>query len=586
MIDPQNEKSRILIVDDEPLIRNILSDILSKNYLCVSADSAQQALRILQEERFNLVLSDIEMGDGMSGIQMIPHVFQASRDTVVVMISGIQDIESAIASMRVGAFDYIRKPFEFEQVEIAVERALSHYELLREKRLYEDHLEFLVKQRTEQLHYLDYHDALTHLPNLALFEDRLTQSLFTAQQSGEKLAVMLLSIDRFKKIQDTLGHEVGLSLLQEVAERLKKCVTDEETLARFEGDEFALLLPQRSDTDRVVRTFNQIRETLKSPICINGHEIFPSASAGISLFSDDGDGAPVLLKNARAALSRAVEHGGDNYQFYTTKMNERASKRLELETQLRRALDHGEFEVFYQPKVDITNKRIVGMEALVRWNHPKFGLVSPAEFIPLAEETGLIVPIGEWVLRRACSQSKFWQDEGFALQVSVNLSARQFQQNLSGVVMRIIHETGFDPSYLELEITESSIMKDPEHSIKVLNELKTFGIKIAIDDFGTGYSSLGYLKKLPIDALKIDKSFISDITADPDAAALVMAIITLSHNLRLKVVAEGVETDEQLKFLHLVRCDELQGYLFSKPVSYEDFGQMLRDEFEYTLLTH
>jgi diguanylate cyclase (GGDEF)-like protein len=296
MINPENEKTRILIVDDEPLIRNILSEILSKKYLCMTADSAKQALRFLRKEKFNLVLGDIELGDGMSGIQMIPHVFKASLDTVVVMISGIQDIESAIESMRVGAFDYIQKPFEFEQVEIAVERALNHYHLLSEKRLYENHLEVLVKQRTEQLHYLDYHDALTRLPNLALFEDRLAQSLLITQQNERKLAVMLLSIDRFKKIQDTLGHEIGLSILQEVAERLKKCVSEEETVARFEGDEFALLLPQIQDTDNVVKTFNHIRETLKSPICINGHEIFPSASAGISLFSDDGDDAQILLK--------------------------------------------------------------------------------------------------------------------------------------------------------------------------------------------------------------------------------------------------------------------------------------------------
>jgi diguanylate cyclase (GGDEF)-like protein len=376
-------------------------------------------------------------------------------------------------------------------------------------------------------------------------------------------------------MQDTLGHEIGMSILQEVAERLKKCVGEDETVARFEGDEFALLLPHIQDTDHIVKTFNNIREAFKSPICINGHEIFPSASAGISLFSDDGDNAQILLKNARAALSRAEDQGGNDYQFYTIDMNDRAFKRLELENQLRRALDQEEFEVFYQPKVDITTKKIVGMEALVRWNHPTFGLVSPAEFIPLAEETGLIVPIGEWVLRRACFQSKLWQDQGFALQVSVNISAPQFQQDLSGIVMSIIHETGFDPSYLELEVTESSIMKNVEYSVGVLNELKHLGIKIAIDDFGTGYSSLGYLKKLPIDTLKIDKSFISDITTSPDDAALVMAIITLSHNLRLKVIAEGVETEEQLRFLHLVRCDQMQGYLFSKPVSSEAFGQML-----------
>jgi diguanylate cyclase (GGDEF)-like protein len=573
MTNKNNQKPNILIVDDEPLVRNLLSDILSDSSDCAMAESAEHALSMLGEKTFNLVISDINLG-GMTGIELIPEIFASSPDTVVMMISGNQTIDSAIEAIRVGAFDFIKKPFELQHVEVAVSRALEHQLLLAGKRKHENQLEELVRQRTEQLNYLAYHDVLTDLPNRILFEDRLSQALVTTREN-QKVAVLFISPDRIKEVRDTLGHSVESRLLQEIAVRLKNYASEGATVARFEAGEFALLLTQIS-TEDVVEITNNIFESLKLPFAIEGHEIFITAGIGISLFPDDGKDTHALLKNAGAALSRAKEQGGNSYQFYTSDINVQALKRLALENNLRRAIERDEFEVFYQPKIDINTGKIVGMEALVRWRHPEMGLISPLEFIPLAEETGLIVPIGEWILRRSCAQSRLWRDKGFNLHVAVNLSARQFQEpNLSQMVTEIIEETGFNPSFLNLEVTESSIMKNAESAVKTLGELRGMGIKISIDDFGTGYSSLGYLKRLPIDVLKIDKSFINDVTTNPDDAALVMAIVTLAHNLKLKVVAEGVETEDQLSFLHLLRCDEWQGFLYSRPIPTGEFEKLL-----------
>ncbi len=575
MSDTSAGAARILIIDDEPLIRNLLSEVLCEKYDCTAVCSAEEALEILRRENFQLVLSDINMS-GMSGIQMVPQVRAAAPQTVVVMLSGENTIDTAIEAMRAGAFDYIQKPFALEHVEAAVKRALEHYFLLEQKRLYENHLSELVEQRTEELNYLAYHDSLTNLPNRHLFEDRLSQAATLARHNRQILGILFLSVDRFKAIQDTLGHTLGYQLLKKFAARLEECVGEGATIARFEADEFAVLLTRVDSTQNVAEIANSIFEAMNLPFPIDSHEMFINISAGISLFPDDGADVQTLLKNAGVALSRVQEHGGSAYQFFTADMNAQALRRLTMESNLRRALEREEFEVYYQPKVDTTSRHIVGAEALLRWRHPESGIISPAEFIPLAEETGLIMPIGEWILRTACAQSKAWQAEGFDIHLSVNLSARQFQQeNLLKTITGIIGETGFDSHCLELEVTESSIMDNAEFAVKTLNELKATGIKISIDDFGTGYSSLGYLKRLPIDVLKIDKSFVRDIAANPDDMALVMAIITLAHNLRLKVVAEGVETTEQLKFLQLLQCDEWQGYLYSKPVPGKDFRNLL-----------
>lgn len=578
MVSTDKNSAHILIVDDEPEIRKIVRGILSEGHRCQEASSAEEALALVRRESFDLVISDINMG-GMSGLEMIPQIRAISPHTVILMISGGQTIESAIEALRGGAFDYILKPFDFHLVEVTIQRALEHHSLLVAKHQYENHLEELVKQRTAELEHLAYHDALTNLPNRILFEDRLTQAVILAERHRQALGVLLLSLDQFKQVHDTLGNAVGDRLLQKVAERLRGSTQQGETVARFEGDEFALLLTQIGGTEGegVVEVIFQINESLKLPFVIDGHELFITISIGISLYPEDGADASTLFKNANAALYRAREHGGNNYQFYTADMNAKAMKRLTLESSLRRALERNEFEVYYQPVLDTNTRKIIGMESLLRWHHPELGIVQPEEFIPLAEDAGMIVPIGEWVLRTACAQSKSWQEAGFApLCLAVNLSARQFQQpNLTEVVVRILQETGLNPHDLELELTESSIMKNAESAVRTLTDLKEMGVKIAIDDFGTGYSSLGYLKRLPIDTLKIDQSFVRDLTTDPDDAALVMTIITLGHNLRLKVIAEGVETEEQQRFLYLLRCDEWQGYLFSKPVPFAAFEKLL-----------
>jgi len=567
MVTAGASKERLLIVDDESEIRNILSGMLCESYTCLTASSAEEALSILQFQEFDLVISDIKMA-GMSGLEMIPHVLKVAPDTVVMMVSGEQTIASAIEALRLGAFDYITKPFDLDHVKAGVDRALDHHYLLVTKRRYENDLEELVTQRTEERDHLAYHDALTDLPNRVLFEDRLTQALAVAQRSEQMLAILLFSIDQFKKVNDTLGHAPGQILLQEVAERVNKNVSEGETIARFEGDEFALLLTQVNDTGNTVTIIRKINEALKLPFNLDDHELFVTISTGISLFPDDGLNGHSLLKNAGTALHRAREQGGNNYQFYEPNMNARALHLLTLENSLQRALERSEFEVYYQPQLNISTREIVGIEALIRWHHPELGLVSPAEFIPLAEDTGLILPIGEWVLRTACTQSKEWQQERLRPRsMAVNLSARQFQQpNLAAVVVRILQETGLSPHALELELTESAIMKNPEAAATTLGDLKGMGVKISIDDFGTGYSSLNYLKRLPLDILKIDQSFVRDLTTNPDDAAVVVAIITLAHNLGLRVTAEGVETEDQLKLLHLFRCDIGQGYLFGKPM--------------------
>jgi len=564
----ETQKPRVLIIDDEEQIRNLLIDVLGTTYQCSDAGSAEEALAALAKTTFDLVISDIDMG-GMSGLELVPRVHSLSPDTVVVMVSGNQDIEFAIKAMRVGAFDYITKPIDLRHVEASVERAINQSNLLKEKRRDKDQIESLLQQRTEEVHWLGNYDTVTQLPNRALFEDRLEQAVAIAKATGQSLGVLFISLDQFKKVNDSLGHGPGDVLLREFAERLKSCINRSDTVARFGNDEFALLRTQIDGTKDVIETIGSLSQVLKFSFDLPSQELFATASVGVSLFPVDGDDSQTLLKNAGAALYKAKRSGGANYQFFTADLHELAASRLALESNLRRAIHHEEFLLHYQPRVSVDSLAITGLEALVRWQHPQLGLVSPSEFIPLAEDTGLIVPIGEWVLRAACLQGRRWIEEGFApIPIAVNISARQFHdRDLSQTVIRILEETGFSPKYLELELTESSIMQNEEFAASMLNQLKSMGINISIDDFGTGFSSLASLKRLPIDALKIDQSFVREATTDPDDAALVMAIITLGHNLRLKVVAEGVETDDQLRFLQLLRCDEIQGYFFSRPVS-------------------
>jgi diguanylate cyclase (GGDEF)-like protein/PAS domain S-box-containing protein len=435
-----------------------------------------------------------------------------------------------------------------------------------------------------RLDHLAYHDALTDLPNQALYKDRLKQAIALSSRSDQLQAVILVNLDRFKNINDSLGYVAGDRVLKAVAQRLTSCVRESDTVARFGADEFAILLMQIPRAHDAANTARAIKQALEQSFLIDDRELSISTSIGISLYPHDGRDTPTLLKSAGIALERAKEIGGGNYEFYTSGRTSHALKQLMLETTMRPGLERGEFVIDYQPLVDAKTFQLVGMEALVRWNHPSLGLLSPSEFIPLAEDSGSISLIGDWVMRTACAQTKGWINAGFApMRLSVNVSARQFQQAaFISTVQEVLKENGLDPRLLELELTEGSIMKDPAQAIEKLKELRKMGIKIAIDDFGTGYCSLSYLKRFPIDTLKIDQSFVSDVCIDKDDAAIVRTIVTLGHALGVSVVAEGVETAEQLEYLMSVGCDVLQGFLFSKPLSVEAFGELLIEQLRVT----
>ncbi|MGQ0762138.1 MAG: putative bifunctional diguanylate cyclase/phosphodiesterase [Acidobacteriota bacterium] len=565
MAETPKTKPVILIIDDDDQIRTLLSRLLAAENECTAVESAEKALALLDARQFDLVISDINMA-GISGLELVPMVLNRNPDAVVIMVSGQQTIDYAIEAMRVGAFDYITKPVNIDHIEAAVRRALSHHRLLKHKRQYENHLEQMVKERTAELEYLAYHDRLTGLPNRTLFVDYCHAAVAAAQASGHLTGVALVSLDRFKHINDTLGHFAADQLLKDVAARFENLLDGTVTVARFEGANFAILLNSIRASREIEEVCRSIRELLNPPFEVTNQEVYLTASIGISLTSDNGNGVSIL-QNAGAALHRAKTTGGDNYKFYTADMNASALTRLSLETSLRRAIDNREFVTFYQPVVNLSSGEIVGLEALVRWQHPERGLLPPVEFLGLAESTGLIVDISECVLRTACLQTRQWQEQGREkLRVAVNLSARHFRQkDLVERIVNIVRETRLNPESLELELTESSIMENPESAAEILREIRSLGIAVAIDDFGTGYSSMSYLKRFCIDTLKIDRSFVKGVATDTHDAALVRAMITLAHDLDLRVVAEGIETEAQLAFLNQLRCEDGQGYLFAKP---------------------
>ena len=437
-----------------------------------------------------------------------------------------------------------------------------------------------LKSKQDRLAHVAHHDTLTQLPNCVLIYDRLQQALARARRRGLKAAVIFLDLDRFKAINDTLGHAAGDQALRRLSERLLTCLRADDTVGRLGGDEFAFVLPDLADGQDCSRFAEALLQTLALPIRIDQHETVITGSLGVAVFPSDGDDAGTLLKNAGAAMGRAKELGRNNVQFYAPEMHEQAVENLQLEADLRQALAREEFVLRFQAKVSLESGEISGFEALIRWQRPDETLVPPAQFIPLLEQTGLIVPVGEWVIRAACRQIRAWRDEGIKLlPVAINLSARQFQrQDVCGTVKRALAEFEIEPRLLEIEITETTAMEHSEDMVATLRDLKALGVRIAIDDFGTGYSSLSYLKRFPVDSIKIDRSFIGQVADNPDDAAIAKAIIMMAHSLQLTVTAEGVETAAQLAFLVSNSCNEVQGYYFSRPLPGAECGALLKQQ--------
>jgi diguanylate cyclase (GGDEF)-like protein len=708
-------KPRLLVVDDEPHMRLSLQQLLGmQGYVVDICNSGKTALVMLQSRIYDIVLLDLFMPE-MDGYALLDAIVERKIDCSVIVVSGDTAISAAIHALRSGAYDFLRKPYEPEELLKTVENALHqrylerqlsfmhhkldksekwhrylvdnspdviytldsegrftyinqrvksllgyskeelinrHYTLLihpedletakhafNDKRTGQrstrnDEMRLLCKpaaepssraespfitvelnamgiydspepnenskffgtygvakdiserkQAEEMIYHQAYHDMLTGLPNRLLFKDHLILGMAQAKRNRRKLAVMFLDLDRFKIINDTLGHVVGDQLLQSVAMRLAKCVREGDTLARQGGDEFTLLLPQIDDPKDAANAASKLLETLNRPFRVGGQDHYFSASIGIAIYPDDGDSVDALVKNADIAMYHVKELGRNNFAFFSNAKTAVFSHRLSLENDLRRAVANHEFELYYQPQINTDNGKIVGMEALIRWNHPERGMVMPNDFIPLAEETGLINMIGEWVLNTACNQAQEWKIAGLLFnRIAVNISAYQIEQpDFVEKIKHVLEMSGLESSSLDLEITESAMMKDVDDSREKLRQIAELGVHISIDDFGTGYSSLAYLKDLPIHTLKIDQSFMRDLTDDMSENSIVSAMIQIARGLKLRLLAEGVETAHQLAFLRKNNCEECQGYYFSKPAPVSEATYLLTHHQSYYL---
>ncbi len=580
---PSRERPLILVADDNETGRTLSREFLERfDFEVAEAENGAEAVAAFLRLKPDFILLDVMMPE-MDGFEACAALRRLpGGDTVpIVILTGLDDVESINRAYEVGATDFASKPVNW--------LVLSHRVryMLRAKRTLDD-----LRHSEEQIRLLAYYDGLTRLPNRMLCLERLNFALEGARRQDRSLAVLFLDLDRFKRINDTLGHTLGDRLLQGVGERLRKVLRSSDTVARGDprdprdtvarlgGDEFIMLLADIARGEDAGKVARRILDVLKDPFRLDEHEVFITGSIGISVFPPDGADVETLLKNADAAMYHAKDAGGNGCQFYNTSMNAAAMKRLSLENSLRKALERDEFLLHFQPQIDVTTGAIVGAEALVRWRHPDLGMVSPADFIPLAEETDLIVPIGEWVLRSACAQLRAWRQAGHAsLMMSVNVSGRQFRrQQIVQAVDQAARGAGLEPRDLDLEITESVLMRNAEDAVSTVSQLKDMGARISLDDFGTGYSSLSYLTRFPIDTLKIDQSFIRDSGTDPRDAAVTTAIIAMARGLGLEVIAEGVETPEQRAFLMQRGCLLMQGYLFSRPVPADRFLALLEEQ--------
>jgi len=558
--------STALLIEDNPgdarLLKELLAEEPAAPFRIICVDRLQRGLELLSTEKIDVLLLDLSLPDS-HGLETFAKAYAHAPKVPIIVLTGNDDHALALLAVKAGAQDFLFKG------KLDRELLIRSMQYSIERKRYQEQLE----------HQANY-DVLTGLPNRNLLQDRLKRAVF-AQRDARPIAVVFIDLDHFKFINDSLGHTQGDKLLAIIAERLASIVREGDTVARLGGDEFVLVLNDQNKEDVIFRAMQRVLNKVSEPMTIDGQELYITCSAGVSLYPADAPDVETLLKNADVAMYRAKEHGRNNFQFYTPEMNDLANERLALEHSLRRALERNELLLHYQPKVNLETGMIVGAEALLRWQHPEWGLIAPERFIPIAEETGLIVQIGAWVIRTACNQARLWQDAGLPpVVMSVNLSARQFrQESFVKVVTQILHETGLKPEQLEMELTESMLMHNANAAISILAGLKSIGVRLSLDDFGTGYSSLSYLSRLPIDTLKIDRSFVQHIgdQDECDNGILAQAIISLGHSLNLTVIAEGVETGEQLQFLKAHQCDEVQGFYFCKPTVAGEFAKMLAE---------
>jgi diguanylate cyclase (GGDEF)-like protein len=584
--------SRIMIVDDMPenlsLLRNMLGD---RGFEILALPNGPMAVRAAERVVPDLVLLDITMPE-MDGYEVCERFKENPRlkDVPVIFLSALTDTGDKVRAFKSGGVDFITKPFQFEEV---VARVMAHLKIRGQQQVLEyrnENLQVQVDDQTrrlsdaeqksrERLSEIAHHDQLTAIPNRLLVQDRFEQAVICADRQGLSVGLLFLDFDNFKAINETLGHASGDEILNQLAARLRTCVRATDTIGRLGGDEYLIVLRDIADNAEIEAVLKEIQRQMANPVFIAERELSVSASIGVAVYPEHGRDFTAICKNADAAMYQAKEAGRDTYRFFAPLMSVDSPDRLEMRGALKRALERNEFVLHYQPQIDLDSGAVIGAEALIRWNHPEQGLLLPGKFIVAAEQSGLIVPIGDWVLREACRQAVDWQRAGLpGIVMAVNLSAVQFKRgDLELTLQDAMNRSGIAPEFLELELTESILLKDTEMVLQMVRRLKNLGVKLAIDDFGTGYSSLAYLKKFAVDKLKIDQSFVRDLAHDPDDAAIVRAIIQMARSLNLRTIAEGVEDERTLECLRIERCDEAQGYYFAKPMPAAAFPAFVRN---------
>ena len=582
----QNRHCLLLVDENESnraLYRRRLKEEFQDDIRLIEVTSGREALERVQKVPVDCVISSEQLPD-CSGLELVARLAneQETALPIILITDNEGNEESALGALKAGAFEYLPKnTLEGADLYRAVKNAL----VLAAMRSTIEEQRQALEQIKKDLTPAEY-DAMTELPTRSHFRQQLTRALARAERDDIKTGVMLIGLDGFQGINTAIGHEVGDEILTIVGKRLRHCFRNSDVIARWGGDEFAVLLDAIKNPEDAVIVAQRIMYALSRPFAWKQQELYVTSSIGIATAPDDGKDEESLLQNADRAMYRVKQAGGNNYELYSSQSNVKLANRLTLTSQLRRALKRDEFVLFYQPQMDVQSGKVLGLEALIRWKDGEQGFRSPAEFIPVLEETGLIIPVGEWVLQKACTQARAWQYAGLSdLRIAVNLSAKQFRQpTLFKMIQRILEETGLDPTALELELTESSLMADPKIANKVLHELRSMGSLVALDDFGTGYSSLAVLKDFPVDTLKIDRAFIRDICDNPDDRAICATIVSLANALRLQVVAEGVETVPQLTELTSQGCHLIQGFLFARPMPPDEVWRWLTEEAEVRLL--